>query len=40
MKNSVIRARIETDLKEQATAVLAATNLNVSDAIRLSCTRW
>jgi addiction module RelB/DinJ family antitoxin len=35
MKTEVVRARIETDLKAQAAAVLAATGLEMSDAIRL-----
>lgn len=35
MKTEVVRARIEADLKAQATAVLAASGLEVSDAIRL-----
>lgn len=33
--DSIVRARIDTDTKEQAAAVLAAMGLNVSDAIRL-----
>ncbi len=33
--NSIVRARIDTATKEQATAVLASMGLNVSDAIRL-----
>lgn len=35
MKNEVVRARIDADLKEQATAVLAANALRTSDAIRI-----
>jgi DNA-damage-inducible protein J len=35
MKTEVVRARIETDLKAQAAAILAATGLEMSDAIRL-----
>jgi len=35
LKNSEIRSRIEPDLKENATRILAACGLNVSDAIRL-----
>lgn len=35
MKTEVVRARIETDLKEQAAAVLADSGLEMSDAIRL-----
>lgn len=33
--NSVVRARIDTDTKERATAALEAMGLSVSDAIRL-----
>jgi DNA-damage-inducible protein J len=35
MKTEVVRARIETDLKVQAAAVLADSGLEMSDAIRL-----
>lgn len=35
MKDSVIRARIDGDLKARATAVLASCGLEPSDAIRL-----
>jgi DNA-damage-inducible protein J len=35
LKAAEIRSRIEPDLKEEATRVLAACGLNVSDAIRL-----
>jgi DNA-damage-inducible protein J len=35
MKTEVVRARIETDLKVQAGAVLAESGLEMSDAIRL-----
>jgi DNA-damage-inducible protein J len=35
----VVRARIETGLKKEATAVLAAMGLSVSDAIRLMLVR-
>lgn len=35
LKIAEIRSRIEPDLKEDATRVLAACGLNVSDAIRL-----
>jgi DNA-damage-inducible protein J len=35
MKTEVVRARIEADRKAQAAAVLAASGLEVSDAIRL-----
>ncbi|TAN52154.1 MAG: type II toxin-antitoxin system RelB/DinJ family antitoxin [Methylococcaceae bacterium] len=34
-KNAEIRSRIEPDLKENATRILAACGLNVSDVIRL-----
>lgn len=33
--NAVVRARIDTDTKERATAALEAMGLSVSDAIRL-----
>ena len=33
--DSVVRARIDTDTKERATAALEAMGLSVSDAIRL-----
>lgn len=33
--NTVVRARIDTDTKERATAALEAMGLSVSDAIRL-----
>ena len=35
MKSAEIRSRIEPDLKEEATRVLADCGLNLSDAIRL-----
>jgi DNA-damage-inducible protein J len=35
----VVRARIETGLKREATAVLSAMGLSVSDAIRLMLVR-
>ena len=35
MKSAEIRSRIEPDLKEGATRVLASCGLNLSDAIRL-----
>jgi DNA-damage-inducible protein J len=35
MKNAVVRARIDMDLKSEAEAVLKANDLEVSDAIRL-----
>jgi DNA-damage-inducible protein J len=33
--NSVVRARIDEGLKEEATVVLAAMGLSVSDAVRM-----
>ncbi|HEX6860072.1 MAG TPA: type II toxin-antitoxin system RelB/DinJ family antitoxin [Caulobacteraceae bacterium] len=39
MTDSVVRARIEPELKKQATAVLAQMGLSVSDAIRMLLTR-
>jgi DNA-damage-inducible protein J len=35
----VVRARVETGLKKEATAVLSAMGLSVSDAIRLMLVR-
>ncbi len=35
MKNAVVRARIDMELKSKAAAVLRANDLEVSDAIRL-----
>lgn len=35
MKDTVVRARIDVDLKERATAVLEANALGMSDAIRI-----
>ena len=35
MKNSVVRARIDAELKAHASAVLASCGLEASDAIRL-----
>ena len=35
MKTEVVRARIESELKAEANAVLAANGLEISDAIRL-----
>jgi DNA-damage-inducible protein J len=35
LKLAEIRSRIEPDLKEEATRILAACGLNLSDAIRL-----
>lgn len=37
--NSVVRARIEQNIKDEAAAVLAAIGLTVSDAVRLMLTR-
>lgn len=37
--NVVVRARIDTHIKEEATVVLAAMGLTVSDAFRLLLTR-
>jgi DNA-damage-inducible protein J len=37
--NSVVRARIDGQIKEEASAVLAAMGLTVSDALRLMLTR-
>jgi DNA-damage-inducible protein J len=37
--NSVIRARIDQDIKEEASLVLAAMGLTVSDALRLLMVR-
>jgi DNA-damage-inducible protein J len=37
--NSVVRARIDEHIKEEATVVLAAMGLTVSDAFRLMLTR-
>lgn len=36
---NVVRARIDTDLKNEATAVLAKMGLSVSDAIRMMLVR-
>jgi DNA-damage-inducible protein J len=38
-ENSVVRARIDERIKEEATAVLAAMGLTVSDAFRLMMVR-
>lgn len=35
MKNAVIRSRVEAELKEEASRILASHGLEVSDAIRL-----
>ena len=37
--NSVVRARIDEQIKEEATVVLAAMGLTVSDAFRIMLTR-
>ena len=37
--NSVVRARIDGHIKEEASVVLAAMGLTVSDALRLMLTR-
>jgi DNA-damage-inducible protein J len=37
--NSVVRARVDTHIKEEASAVLAAMGLTVSDAFRMLLTR-
>lgn len=37
--NSVVRARIDGNIKEEASVVLAAMGLTVSDALRLMLTR-
>lgn len=37
--NAVVRARIDEHIKEEATVVLAAMGLTVSDAFRLMLTR-
>ncbi len=37
--NAVVRARIDERIKEEATAVLAAMGLTVSDAVRILLTR-
>jgi DNA-damage-inducible protein J len=38
-ENSVVRARIDPRIKEEASAVLAAMGLTVSDAFRIMLTR-
>jgi len=38
-ENPVVRARIDKDIKDQATDVLASMGLTVSDAFRLLLTR-
>ena len=37
--NAVVRARIDENIKEEATVVLAAMGLTVSDAFRIMLTR-
>jgi len=37
--NALVQARIDDDIKEEATAVLAAMGLTISDAVRLMLTR-
>ncbi len=37
--NAVVRARIDEDIKEEATIVLASMGLSVSEAMRLMLTR-
>jgi DNA-damage-inducible protein J len=37
--NAVVRARIDEHIKEEATAVLAAMGLTVSDVVRILLTR-
>jgi DNA-damage-inducible protein J len=37
--NSLVQARIDSEVKEEATAVLAAMGLTLSDAVRLMLTR-
>jgi DNA-damage-inducible protein J len=37
--NAVVRARIDVHIKEEASAVLAAMGLTVSDALRMTLTR-
>lgn len=37
--NALVQTRIDGDIKEEATAVLAAIGLTVSDAVRLLLTR-
>jgi DNA-damage-inducible protein J len=39
MSNSVVRARINQDIKDEASAVLKAMGLTVSDAFRLMMVR-
>ena len=37
--NAVVQARIDSEVKEEANAVLAAMGLTISDAVRLMLTR-
>jgi DNA-damage-inducible protein J len=37
--NAVVRARIDEDIKDEASAVLASMGLTVSDALRMMLTR-
>jgi len=37
--NALVQARIDSEIKEEATAVLAAMGLTLSDAVRLMLTR-
>ena len=37
--NTVVRARIDEEIKEEASAVLASMGLTVSDALRMMLTR-
>ena len=39
MANQLVQARVNKDVKEEASAVLAAMGLSVSDAVRLLLTR-
>ncbi len=39
MSTTVVRARVEEDVKEDATSVLEALGLTVSDIIRMTLTR-
>ncbi|MYA30502.1 MAG: type II toxin-antitoxin system RelB/DinJ family antitoxin [Gammaproteobacteria bacterium] len=39
MANQLVQARVNSDIKEEASAVLAAMGLSVSDAVRLLLTR-
>lgn len=40
MKNTVVRARIDAESKAQASEVLKANSLEMSDAIRIFLRRW